>query len=73
MTSTPRVPEPALIRSALVAITAIVAVIVGRNVDTSWVDNAVAVYAALSALVAGIAIRPAVTPVSSLPPTPPTT
>jgi len=67
-----RVPEPALIRSAIVTGTAITAVVIGKNVDTSWVDSVVAVYASVSALIAGILIRPAVTPTSSLPPTPPT-
>lgn len=62
-----RVPEPALIRSALVTLTAIVAVVIGHNVDTSWVDSVTQVYAAVSALVAGVFIRQAVTPVSSTP------
>lgn len=59
------VPEPALIRSALVAVTAIVAVVIGVNVDTAWIETVVTVYAALSPIVAGFLIRPAVTPVAN--------
>jgi hypothetical protein len=61
-----RVPEPALIRSALVTITGIVALVIGHNVDIGWIDVVVNVYTALSALIAGILIRPAVTPVAKL-------
>jgi hypothetical protein len=57
-----RVPEPALVRGALVAVTAVVAVVVGKNVDVTWIDTATQIYAAASALVASILIRPKVTP-----------
>lgn len=62
-----RIPEPALIRSALVAVTGIVALIVGHNIDVSWIETVTNVYAALSPLIAGLLIRPAVTPVAKLP------
>ncbi|ADD80812.1 putative holin [Rhodococcus phage ReqiDocB7] len=58
-----RVPEPALVRGALVAVSAVVAVVVGHEVDVAWVDYVTNIYAALSALVAGIVIRRKVTPV----------
>lgn len=57
-----RVPEPALIRSALVAVTGIVALVVGHAVDVSWIESVVNVYAVLSPIIAGILIRSAVTP-----------
>ncbi len=58
-----RAPEPALVRSVLVTITAVVAWLLGREVSTEWVDTIIQVYILASALVAGMAIRPAVTPV----------
>lgn len=58
------VPEPALVRSVLVTITAVAAYLLGREVSTEWVETATTVYALVSALVAGALIRPAVTPVS---------
>ncbi|GAA5081582.1 MULTISPECIES: hypothetical protein [Nocardia] len=58
-----RVPEPALIRGLLVAVSAIVAVVAGKAVDTAWVDFATQGYALVSPLLAGLWIRPAVTPV----------
>lgn len=61
-----RIPEPALIRSTLVAITGIIALIVGHNIDVSWIEAVTNVYAALSPLIAGLLIRPAVTPVAKL-------
>lgn len=57
-----RVPQPALIRSALVTLSGILALVIGHAVDTSWIETVVTVYAALSPLVAGILIRSAVTP-----------
>lgn len=59
-----RIPEPALIRSVLVAITAVAAFVVGHAVDVSWIESVVNIYAMLSAVLAGVLIRPAVTPVS---------
>lgn len=65
-----RVPEPALIRSTLVAVTAIIAFIIGHQIDVSWVESVVTIYAVLSPIVAGALIRPAVTPVERRPFTP---
>ncbi|MEV6555861.1 hypothetical protein AB0M22_09105 [Nocardia sp. NPDC051756] len=58
-----RVPEPALIRSALVAVTGVIAFVLGHQIDVSWIESVVTVYAVLSPIIAGILIRPAVTPV----------
>lgn len=60
-----RVPEPALIRSILVAVTGIIALVVGKAIDVTWVDSVVTVYAALTPIIAGVLIRSAVTPVKS--------
>lgn len=60
-----RVPEPALVRSTLVTVTAIIVFIVGHNIDVSWVESVVNIYAMLSALIAGALIRPAVTPTAN--------
>lgn len=59
-----RVPEPALIRSVLVAATGITALVIGHAVDTGWIESAVIIYAALSPIIAGLLIRPAVTPIA---------
>lgn len=58
-----RIPEPALVRSALVAVSAVIAVVVGYQVDSALIEQIVTAYAAVSALVAGFLVRPAVTPV----------
>ncbi|MFC9994564.1 hypothetical protein [Nocardia sp. NPDC127526] len=58
-----RVPEPALVRSVLVAITGVIAFAVGRQVDTEWIDTALTIYGLITPLIAGALIRPAVTPV----------
>ncbi|WP_227997808.1 hypothetical protein [Nocardia australiensis] len=57
-----RIPEPALIRSILVAITGVIALLGGKHIDTSWIETAVTVYAAISPIIAGVLIRQAVTP-----------
>lgn len=57
-----RVPEPALVRSALVTITGIIALILGHAIDTGWIDVLVNTYAGLAPLIAGFFIRPVVTP-----------
>lgn len=56
-------PEPALIRSVLVAITGVIAYLLGRQIDTTWIESALTIYGLLTPLVAGAVIRPAVTPV----------
>ena len=58
------VPEPALVRSVLVTITAVAAYLLGREVSTEWVETVTTIYALASASVAGAWIRRAVTPVA---------
>ncbi|MFE6923639.1 hypothetical protein ACFVAV_21625 [Nocardia sp. NPDC057663] len=59
-----KVPEPALIRSVLVAVTGVVAFLIGREVDTAWVETLLTLYGLATPVIAGVVIRPAVTPVS---------
>ncbi|WP_433568069.1 hypothetical protein ACQP1O_43275 (plasmid) [Nocardia sp. CA-151230] len=59
-----RIPEPALVRSTLVAVTGIIALILGHAINVDWIDSVVTCYAALSPIVAGLLIRSAVSPVS---------
>lgn len=66
-----RVPEPALIRSVLVAATAIIAYFVGHQIDVSWVESVVTVYAVFSPIIAGFFIRAAVRPAATSMPKPP--
>lgn len=58
-----RVPEPALIRGAVVAVTALIAVVTGKNIDISWLETVLQVYAVISPIVAGYFIRRVVSPV----------
>ncbi|MEU2033416.1 hypothetical protein [Nocardia amamiensis] len=58
-----RFPEPALIRSVLVAITGVIAYLLGRQIETTWVESVSTVYGLLTPLIAGAVIRPAVTPI----------
>lgn len=60
-----RVPEPALVRSTLVTISGIVAFIVGKNFDTSWIESVSTLYGFVAPLVAGLLIRGAVRPAST--------
>lgn len=55
--------EPAVIRGLLIAITAIAAAILGREVSTEWVETVTGLYVLVAPLVAGYLIRRAVTPV----------
>lgn len=57
-------PEPALVRGLLVAITGVIAYLVGHEVDTSWIEAVLTIYTLATPFVAGILIRPAVTPVA---------
>ncbi|MGN2635350.1 hypothetical protein ACWEKT_03110 [Nocardia takedensis] len=57
-------PEPALIRSLLVAITGVLAYLLGHTIDTAWIESVLTLYGLLTPLIAGILIRPAVTPVA---------
>ncbi|MFE2998657.1 hypothetical protein ACFXG4_27100 [Nocardia sp. NPDC059246] len=58
-----RWPEPALVRSVLVAITGVIAYVVGHSIDTSWITTVLDIYTLFTPVVAGAAIRPVVTPV----------
>lgn len=60
----PRIPEPALVRSAVVSVTAIIAVVFNVQFDLGWLDSVLAIYAAVAPFVAGVAIRKKVVPVS---------
>ncbi len=60
-----RLPEPALIRSVGVTITAVAAYVLGREVSIEWVETLTTLYALAAPLLAGALIRPAVTPVSA--------
>lgn len=57
-----RFPEPALIRSVLVAVTGVIAYLLGRDIDTAWIEAVLTLYGLLTPLIAGFVIRPAVTP-----------
>ncbi|MRH86190.1 hypothetical protein GFY24_01700 [Nocardia sp. SYP-A9097] len=61
-----RVPEPALVRSVLVAITGLAAYFLGHQVSTDWIDAVLTLYGLLTPVIAGAIIRPAVTPVQRL-------
>lgn len=57
-----RVPEPALIRGAAVAVTSLIAVVTGTQIDLAWLEVVLNIYAVLAPVVAGFFIRSAVTP-----------
>lgn len=57
-----RVPEPAVVRSVLVAITGIAAYLLGREVSTEWVETLTTLYTLAAPIVAGALIRPVVSP-----------
>lgn len=56
-----KLPEPAVVRSALVSVSAVVAIVVGYQVDSQLIEAVVTAYAAVSALVAGMFMRPVFT------------
>ncbi|WP_069166800.1 hypothetical protein [Nocardia altamirensis] len=58
----PRLPEPALVRSVLVTITAIAAYALNREIDSGWIEPVLTLYTLLAPVIAGLLIRPAVTP-----------
>ncbi|MGW4634330.1 hypothetical protein [Nocardia sp. NPDC004415] len=60
-----KVPEPALIRSVLVAVTGVIAYLLGREVDTAWVETLLTLYGLATPVIAGAIIRPSVTPVTA--------
>ena len=53
--------EPALLRGILVAVVALVAQVVGYTIEDELVDSLIDLFTAFSAIVAALAIRPAVT------------
>ncbi|MCP2276431.1 hypothetical protein [Nocardia amikacinitolerans] len=57
-----KLPEPALVRSVLVAITGVTAFVVGHQIDVSWIESVLTIYGLLTPVIAGAVIRPAVTP-----------
>lgn len=61
-----RIPEPALIRGALVTITGVIALVINKQIDTAWIDAVLTIYGLLTPLVAGLLIRPAVVPLVKL-------
>ncbi|WP_280186039.1 MULTISPECIES: hypothetical protein [Nocardia] len=58
------IPEPALIRGVLVTITGVIAYFLNKEVNTAWIDAVLTVYTLATPFLAGLLIRPAVTPVS---------
>ncbi|WP_431954160.1 hypothetical protein [Nocardia lijiangensis] len=57
-------PEPALVRSVLVAITGVVAFVLGREIDMAWIEIVLTLYGLFTPVLAGLLIRPAVTPIA---------
>ena len=49
--------EPAVVRGLLVAISAIIAAVVGHQVNTEWVDTATNLYMLAAPFIAGLLIR----------------
>lgn len=59
----PRIPEPALVRAVIVAGVGLVGAVVGKQLDQSWVDPAIAFYVLASPIALGFWIRRHVSPV----------
>ncbi|MFE2994989.1 hypothetical protein ACFXG4_08260 [Nocardia sp. NPDC059246] len=58
-----RVPEPALVRTTLMTITAVAAYILGRQIDTQWVETVTTIYSLVVApLIAAFLTRKVVKP-----------
>lgn len=60
-----RIPEPAMIRAAVVSVLGIASVILGYEIDVAWLDPILNVFTVASPLVLGFLIRQKVTPVST--------
>lgn len=58
-----KIPEPALVRSVLVAITGVLAYMLGRQIGTDWIEAVLTLYGLLTPVIAGAVIRPVVTPI----------
>ncbi|MFI6571038.1 hypothetical protein [Nocardia fluminea] len=59
-----KTPEPALVRSVLVAVTGVLAYLLGREIDAAWIETLLTLYGLATPLIAGALIRPAVAPVT---------
>lgn len=57
MTRTDRLPDPVLIRSVLVAITGVIAFVLGRQIDTAWIEAVLTIYGLLTPIIAGLLAR----------------
>ncbi len=63
MTRPQRPPEPALIRSTAMVVTAIAAYVLGRDVSTEWVETVTTIYSLIVApLIAAYLTRRVVSP-----------
>ncbi|MGW6624197.1 hypothetical protein ACWF99_23470 [Nocardia sp. NPDC055002] len=60
---TPKVPEPVVVRGAILAVVALVGAITGKALDISWLDEALAVYAVTAPVVLSLWARLYVSPV----------
>lgn len=58
-----KVPEPAVVRGVLAAVAPLAGLIIGHQLDLSWIDQAVAAYAVIAPVALGFWIRSKVTPV----------
>lgn len=45
------------------AVTGVIAFVLGREIDTAWIESVLAIYGLLTPVIAGLLIRPAVTPI----------
>jgi hypothetical protein len=62
---TSRVPEPALIRGAVVAVLSLVGVVLGHQIELPWLDEALNAYAVVVPLALSLWIRQYVSPAKS--------
>lgn len=58
-----RIPEPAVLRGVVATAVPLIGLIVGKTLDLSWVDPAIAVYAVAAPMALSFWIRSKVTPV----------
>ncbi|MFD3511025.1 hypothetical protein [Nocardia sp. NPDC058666] len=59
-----KVPEPALVRSVLVAVTGVIGYALGCQVDVAWIETLLTLYGLATPVIAGVLIRPAVIPLA---------
>ncbi|WP_280350330.1 hypothetical protein [Nocardia abscessus] len=60
-----RIPEPALIRGAVVAVLSLVGVVLGHQIELPWLDEALNAYAVVVPLALSLWIRQHVSPAKS--------